>query len=122
MKRHVSAVIVVAVAAMLGLMAKPSDAKADNFDGVWSVLIATAQGNCGSYRAAVQISGGRVSSAEGDYAVSGTVSRSGATAVTVIGNQGSATGSGRLHGTSGSGRWRSSSGECSGAWTAGRRQ
>jgi len=122
MKRFVVAVVVVATAAVLGLIAKPSAARADSFDGVWSVLIATAQGNCGSYRAAVQISGGQVSSAEGDYAISGTVTGSGATAVTVISNQGSASGTGRLHGTSGSGRWRSSSGECSGAWTAARRQ
>jgi len=84
-------------------------------------MIQTMQGQCGSYRAAVQISGGQVTSNAGDYAVSGGVNASGATAVTVINNDGSATGTGRLHGSSGSGRWRSSSGACAGTWSATKR-
>jgi len=94
----------------------PSDAA--SFDGQWSVEIQTVQGKCGTYRAAVEIVNGHVVGSPGDYAISGRVSPSGATAVTVINEQGSATGTGRLHGSSGSGQWRSSSGECSGTWTA----
>ena len=95
--------------------------RAESFDGDWSVLIQTAEGKCGSYRAALQIVGGKVLSAQGDYAVSGTVNASGTTAVTVISNQGRASGTGRLRGTSGTGKWRSSSGECSGTWSATKR-
>ena len=47
---------------------------AAGFDGEWSVAIQTTQGKCGSYRAGLQVAGGRVLSAPGDYAVSGTVS------------------------------------------------
>jgi len=113
-----SAVLTAAVTAIaLGAIAVPQS-HAAAFDGDWSVLIQTSQGKCGSYRAALQIIDGKVLSAQGDYAVSGTVNRSGATAVTVISNQGSATGTGRLRGASGIGKWRSSSGECSGTWSA----
>jgi hypothetical protein len=92
------------------------------FDGPWSVLIQTSQGKCGTYRAALEVASGQVLSRDGDYAVSGSVNANGVTAVTVINNNGSATGTGRLRGSSGSGLWRSSSGECSGTWTATRRQ
>lgn len=117
-----SAAIVAAIAIAVSLVAiGVPQSRAATFDGDWSVLIQTVQGKCGSYRAALKIIGGRVLSAQGDYAVSGTVNAGGATAVTVISNQGSATGTGRLRGAAGSGQWRSSSGECSGTWTATRR-
>jgi hypothetical protein len=106
----------------LGMAQSEAATANSSFDGAWSVLIQTVEGKCGSYRAVLHISGGQVSSEQGDYAVSGTVSANGATAVTVINNDGSATGSGRLRGPSGSGQWRSSSGACSGTWTATRRQ
>lgn len=91
------------------------------FDGIWSVVISTAFGSCGTYRASVQIAGGRVESAGGDFDVSGSVSGSGATAVRVSSSVGSASGYGRLRGSYGSGRWRSSGGECAGSWSASRR-
>lgn len=114
---------VVAAAAMAMVLTGLGTARshAANFDGDWSVLIETAQGKCGSYRAALQIVRGKMLSARGDYVVSGTVRASGATAVTVINNQGSAIGTGRLRGASGAGKWRSSSGECTGNWSATRR-
>src|ERR1700691_1297835 len=117
MKRTGGFVTAAAMAGLLlGVSAGASDAfaRSNGFDGVWTVMIATSQGNCGTYRAAVQIDRGVVTSPEGDYAVSGNVSPSGAPAVTVTSNQGSAHGIGRLQGASGGGRWRSSSGECSG--------
>ena len=90
------------------------------FDGIWSVSIVTSYGNCGSLRYSVRIAGGRVESM-GDYSLSGYVSPSGGVSVTVSSGLGSASGSGRLHGSSGGGRWRSSGGECSGSWYASRR-
>jgi len=115
---------VLAAIAFLSLLtaATKSEAAGSPFDGEWSVVIQTSAGKCGIYRAAVQIAGGQVMSREGDYAVSGRVSPNGATAVTVMNENGSASGTGRLSASSGSGKWRSSSGECSGTWTATRRQ
>jgi hypothetical protein len=91
------------------------------FDGLWSVVINTAAGNCGTYRAAVQIIQGQVVSAGGDFSVSGSVRSNGATAVTVSSMLGSAAGYGRLYGARGVGRWKSSGGECAGSWNAARR-
>jgi hypothetical protein len=116
-----SAIAILALFAAVGM--RQSDAAGNSaFDGVWSVLIQTSQGNCGTYRAALEIARGQLVSREGDYAVSGSVNARGLAAVTVINNNGSATGTGRLRGSSGSGLWRSSSGECSGTWAATRRQ
>jgi hypothetical protein len=120
--RHLKNLFPVLAMAMLFAAsgATPSTAAggAAAFDGHWTVEIQTVQGKCGVYRAAVDITGGQVVGRPGDYAISGNVSSSGATSVTVINEQGSATGSGRLHGSAGTGKWRSSSGECSGTWTA----
>ena len=91
------------------------------FDGVWSVVIDTASGSCNSYRVSVRIVGGRVAGGDGDYSLDGSVSSSGGTVVTVSNSVGSATGYGRLHGSSGGGWWRTSGGECSGSWGASRR-
>jgi len=95
-------------------------ARGGGFDGIWSVSIVTSYGSCGTYRYSVRIAGGRVESM-GDYSLSGYVSPSGGVSVTVSSGAGSASGSGRLHGSSGGGRWRSSGGECAGSWYASRR-
>lgn len=94
------------------------------FDGLWSVMIMTRYGDCDrAYRYALRIVGGRaVNSAEGqDYRVDGAVGRSGAIRVIVARGGDWADGSGRLSGNRGSGRWRTSSGQCGGVWSAERR-
>ena len=118
LKHLFPAVAIAILFAAIGVTSSRQAVAASAFDGHWSVEILTVQGKCGTYRAGVDISGGQVVSSPGDYAISGTVNSSGAAAVTVINEEGSATGTGRLHGSSGSGRWKSSSGECSGTWTA----
>lgn len=116
-----------AAVAAAGLLAATAVEQADAavrgraFDGQWSVLINTAYGNCGNYRAAIDIVGGRVVSPSQDYTASGYVNANGATSVMVRSSAGSATGYGRLRDSTGAGRWRSSSGECAGTWTAFRR-
>jgi len=118
-----------AVAVLLAAVAAaPSDAAprkraapaGRGYDGIWSVSIHSSYGSCGAYRAAVRISGGRVMSAGGDYSVGGYVTAGGGVAVTVSSGMGSASGSGRLHGSTGGGHWRSSGGECAGSWYASR--
>lgn len=121
------------LAAVLALAA-PSDAFAAKkrpspassaFDGLWSVLIITEKGTCDrGYRYAVRIKGGRVGHADpagSSFRISGSVAGNGTARVNVARGDQSASGSGRLTRTSGSGRWQSAKGECSGVWQAERR-
>jgi hypothetical protein len=95
------------------------------FDGDWSVLILTDNGQCErAYRYGLAIRDGQVLYG-GDAAVnvSGRVSGNGAVTVRVSAGSQSAQGSGRLSRAQGSGKWRGtgSSGSCSGIWSAERR-
>jgi hypothetical protein len=103
--------------------AAPLGATRQSFDGSWSVLIVTEKGTCDrAYRYPVRISGGSVGYAgEASFNVSGRVGANGAVTVTVSRGNQSASGSGMLSASDGSGRWRTASGECSGSWTAERR-
>jgi len=94
------------------------------FDGLWSVSIHTAYGPCDpTYRYPARIIGGRVQQADTDfsYQISGAVGASGAIAVTVMRMGQSATGYGRLRGSSGAGRWSAAGNTCYGTWSALRR-
>src|SRR5215470_7390212 len=94
------------------------------YDGLWSVSIHTAYGPCDpTYRYPARIIGGRVLQADSDfsYQISGAVVASGAIGVTVYRGGQSATGYGRLRGSSGSGRWSASGNMCYGTWSAIRR-
>ncbi|MBI3436073.1 MAG: hypothetical protein HY056_13515 [Proteobacteria bacterium] len=95
------------------------------YDGVWSVVIVTERGTCDrAYRYPVRIARGIVGHGPGAdtaFNISGRVGRGGSVHVSVKrGGQG-ASGHGRLSRDTGSGRWKSSSNECSGYWTAERR-
>src|SRR4029077_7120276 len=101
----------------------PSDAarrvaRGSSYDGTWSVVIYTLRGDCGSIRAALRIIGGRVYSGDSSYQAYGAVGGGGAVRVTLLRGSQSAAGSGRLSNSSGSGRWRTSGGECFGTWSA----
>jgi hypothetical protein len=94
-----------------------------NFDGSWSVLIVTERGSCDrAYRYPVRISNGSVGYAgEASFNVTGRVGANGAVTVTVSRGSQSASGSGMLSTSDGSGYWRTAGGECSGTWSAERR-
>jgi hypothetical protein len=110
-----------AAAAVL-VAAIPFAARAANYDGAWSVTIMTQAGNCpSSLRYSVRVAKGRVYGDDQSYDVNGSVAPNGATRVTVSEKGQSASGIGRLSGNAGAGRWRTSTGECSGQWTAARR-
>ena len=106
------------LAAVLLLACTPTNAAhrggGSAYDGTWSVAIYTLRGDCGSVRVAARIVGGRVYSGDQSYQANGTVSANGVIRVTVAGFGRSASGSGRLSRYSGTGRWLSSRGECSG--------
>jgi hypothetical protein len=94
------------------------------YDGNWSVLIVTESGSCDrAYRYALQIVNGRISYPDQTIAVSGRVDGNGRVYVRVSAGGQYASGSGRLSGDSGAGRWsgRGSTSACSGYWQADRR-
>ena len=92
------------------------------FDGYWSVAVYGRTGSCagGTYQYNVQIINGIVRYLGGDAQISGRVSPSGAVYVRVVSGDRSAAGAGRLSRSSGGGSFhgRSSSGACSGTWSA----
>jgi hypothetical protein len=96
---------------------------ANPYDGAWSVVIQTTRGDCpAAIRAGVRIYAGHVLSNDPGYSVEGRVATNGALRVNVsTGGQG-AGGFGRLWHTAGRGLWRTWSGQCSGQWTAARRE
>ncbi len=96
---------------------------APGFDGNWSVLIVTTQGECDrGYRYPVRISNGHLGYAgEASFNISGRVNDTGAIVVTVSRGDKAAHGTGKLAGDSGAGAWKTGGGECSGTWTAERR-
>ncbi len=94
------------------------------YDGLWTVSIVTLYGDCDrSYRYPLRIVAGRAVNADEnqDFQIYGAVGRGGAASVTVARGGQSATGYGHLTRNSGHGRWRTSTGQCSGQWTAMRR-
>jgi hypothetical protein len=108
--------------------ATPSEAakrgRSSAYDGLWSVSIRTEAGPCDpSYRYPARIIGGRIRQADNDfsYQISGAVVGSGGIAVTVSKDGQSATGYGKLRGSTGGGRWTAGGNACYGTWSALRR-
>ena len=96
-----------------------------NYDGNWSVLIVTNSGPCDrAYRYGLSIRNGRVFY-EGSAAVNvdGRIAPNGRVQVRVWAGSQSASGTGRLASTYGSGMWQGtgSASSCTGSWTAERR-
>jgi hypothetical protein len=111
-------------AGLLGVatvLASTSAGSAPSFDGAWSVVIITDKGACDrAYRYPIRIQNGAlVAEGSSPATINGKVAGNGQVTVTVSAGSKSATGSGRLAGTSGSGSWKG--GECSGTWEAERR-
>ena len=114
-------------AAVLGAAAAPAaaDARArmvrvGAYDGTWNVVFSTQRGNCSSTNSVpFMVSGRRVSSAGGGK-VRGGIGRGGSVAVAISVGASRASGSGRLVGNSGAGRWSGiiSGDRCSGIWQA----
>ena len=118
--RAALALVAISFAGALGAAA-PAAAAAPNYDGLWSVVIVTEKGTCDrAYRYPVRISNGAVQNDGPSLInVSGKVGGNGAVTVLVSAGDKSATGTGRLSGKIGGGKW--SGGECAGTWEAERR-
>jgi len=104
----------------------PRSRAANAFDGDWSVLIQTRNGNCDpAYRYGVQIQNGEIlNGGTAPVTVEGRVAPSGTVQVSVSAGSQEAHGAGRLSRTSGLGTWRGqgSLGTCAGTWMAERRE
>jgi len=90
------------------------------YDGTWNVVFTTRAGNCSSNNSfPFGVSRGQVLSAGGGK-VTGGINRAGVVAVRISVGLSVASGSGRLAGNSGAGRWRGiiSGDRCSGSWQA----
>ena len=114
--------VLIATLPAWGARAGGARAAIEKFDGPWSVVIMTDAGTCDrAYRYGVRIEGGRVIGEQGSaVAVSGRVDPRGRVLVDVRSGSSSAAGSGRLFGSTGSGRWQgvSANARCSGRWQA----
>jgi hypothetical protein len=124
----VSASVLGAIVIALMLAAAPSTAPAAiarmSFDGKWSVLIVTDDGNCDrAYRYALNIVNGRITYDDPSFNISGHVDTRGHVRVSVGAGGERAIGTGELSGDSGGGLWTgySSTSACSGHWEAERR-
>jgi hypothetical protein len=94
--------------------------RAGTYDGVWNVLFATRAGNCSSTNSVpFTVAGTRVSSAGGGK-VTGGIGRGGVVSVNISVGASKASGSGRLLGSTGTGRWSGiiQGDRCSGTWQA----
>jgi hypothetical protein len=121
-------IISISLAVLLGATASlPSNAASlvrgsSSFEGLWSLVVETTHGSCpAAVRAGVRILGGQVLSDDPSYKIDGRVAHNGVVQVKVFaaGQIGGAYG--HLSGEVGRGLWRTSSGDCSGTWTAERR-
>ena len=93
------------------------------FDGAWSVLIVTTQGDCDrAYRYGVRIDNGNIVYDGGIVNLYGRVGGNGALRVTLTSGNARANATGRLNRRAGSGGWHGNSGQsaCSGYWQASR--
>ena len=118
-----------AAAALAAMVAVPGAADARRsgtdrdtgaYDGTWNVIFSTQAGNCSATnRAPFAVSGRRVSSAGGGK-VTGGIGHGGVVSVKIQVGLSVASGTGRLVGNSGAGRWSGviSGDRCSGSWQA----
>jgi hypothetical protein len=107
------------LAATLGT-ADARGARSPAYDGTWNVVFVTRAGNCSSTNSAPFTVSGRRLYPAGGGKVTGGISSAGLVSVRISVGRSVATGSGRLLGNSGAGRWSGiiSGDRCSGIWQA----
>jgi hypothetical protein len=90
------------------------------YDGTWNVVFFTQAGNCSSTNSVPFAVAGRTVSSAGGGKVTGGIGRGGVVAVNISIGASHASGSGRLVGNSGTGRWSGiiTGDKCSGSWQA----
>ena len=116
------ALLGIAIAAVAATARIAPAAARGNFDGSWTVTIATERGACdrsGSVRVDIR-DGSLIYSGGGAVDVRGRVSNSGQVQVRVATDGQNGSGTGKLSGASGGGSWHGTGtkGICSGHWSA----
>ena len=117
-----AAVLAAAAPSTADAATRAGSVRAGAYDGVWNVVFATQAGNCSATNSApFAVAGRRVSSAGGGK-VTGGIGHGGAVSVRISVGLSVASGSGRLVGNSGAGRWSGVilGDRCSGTWQAAR--
>ena len=129
MTSHLRAIFIIFISAALLIAGAsvPSQATPQRssgpYDGEWSVVIQTTRGDCpAAIRVGLRILAGRVLAEDQSYSVAGRVAANGAVRVRVSAGSQAAGGFGHLWRNAGQGLWRTPSGECSGQWSAARRE
>ena len=120
LRRMFAAVLLAATAAAPDTADARGAGPARAYDGTWNVVFATRAGNCSATNSVpFAVSGRRVSSAGGGK-VTGGIGPAGTVSVRISLGLSAASGSGRLVGNSGAGRWSGiiSGDRCSGSWQA----
>jgi hypothetical protein len=115
-----SVALLTAIAVAPGTAEAKRYARAEAYNGTWNVVFATRAGNCSATNSVpFAVFGTRVSSAGGGK-VTGGISRSGVVSVAISVGLSHASGSGRLVGNVGAGRWAGviTGDRCSGTWQA----
>jgi hypothetical protein len=115
-----AAALLAAIAVAPGAAEARRYAPAGLYNGTWNVVFATRAGNCSATNSVpFAVYGTRVSSAGGGK-VTGGISRSGVVSVAISVGLSHASGSGRLVGNVGAGRWAGiiTGDRCSGTWQA----
>ena len=118
------AAIALAVALLASGWAVPA-LSAPKYDGNWSVVVITEQGDCDrAYRYPVKVVNGVIQySSEAGISITGQVDGRGQLRASIRRGQQRADGTGRLNATDGAGVWSGSDSlkQCSGRWEAERR-
>jgi hypothetical protein len=112
------------LAALFWLAVAPAQsASLSQFDGRWTVLVVTDQGDCSIYRYGVIVDLGQARYAgTADFTINGSVAPNGTVPASISRGSNHADVRGRLGQGTGSGLWRTAgSDDCSGHWTAERR-
>lgn len=95
--------------------------EAGNYDGSWSVELATEQGQCGlSYKGTLNVTGGRIADSGLFVKTSGAVDPNGRVALQITRGSDQLSAGGTLKGATGAGQWNSPTQQCSGRWHAAR--
>ena len=122
MRKAIVGVVAGAILTAGTALPRSAGAVAAEHDGNWSVLVVTEKGNCDqAYRYSLRIAGGHITyTGDTSAKVDGTVAANGAVRVTISLGDKSASGTGRLSGSAGAGRWQGAGGNdaCSGRWEA----
>ena len=122
MRLGIKAALVAGTLGAASVLAPSPGSARTPFDGTWSVVLVTDQGDCDrAYRYGLQIINGQVSYGDGSVQINGRVAQNGVIRVNLQYGDQAGSAAGRLTQQTGSGNWSSPTLGCAGRWSAQRR-